>query len=188
MRIRTFFILSDSDLACLNTSVEKIHAQILNNQNENTAKIHFNKDGELVDIEPAGKLNPGEGFIVDDCLQICSVIVLHDGKIIIRTLERNPTGHGFQFNHRSSVDSFAVKQDNYPLNEELYRKLSGYHGIGGGHVTINIKTQEVEDIAVRSRGTIDPAFCGVVKDRDENTITVTCSFANGCANVVYLVK
>ena len=86
------------------------------------------------------------------------------------------------------AENFRAQSDYYKLiKDELYEKLSKYHGVGGGTVDINIKTQEVIDIWVSSGSTLEHHECGMIVASDDDIITLTCTFANAGANIGRLV-
>jgi hypothetical protein len=86
------------------------------------------------------------------------------------------------------AENFRSRSDYYKLvKDELYGKLSKYHGVGGGTVDINIKTQEVVDIWVSSGNTLEHHECGMIVAADDDIITLTCTFANAGANTGRLV-
>jgi hypothetical protein len=153
------------------------------------ARLRVNKDGEPVKITPIDEAPIIGGNVkVDKKFTEIDVKVIYSTSFItFITLDRLEEG-GYQTKGTFAED-FRIKADYFPIhNEKARNKLSKYHGIGGGHATINITTQEVVDIKVLSGDTYPAQSCGLIIAEDKDTITVSCTFANAGVNTVDLIK
>jgi hypothetical protein len=154
------------------------------------ARLTLNENGDFYDFEVVDHIGMhcGGNAITEKGLTTFDArIVASKEHVTFNIFDRN-TDNRFIVKG-TFAEGFRARADYYKLiKDELYEKLSKYHGVGGGTVDINIKTQEVVDIWVSSGNTLEQNECGIIVAADDDIITLTCTFANAGANTAQLVR
>tara|TARA_B100000809_G_scaffold230727_1_gene245359 strand:- start:4185 stop:4871 length:687 start_codon:yes stop_codon:yes gene_type:complete len=152
-------------------------------------RLTLDDNGDFHDFEVAdevGDISGGNTVVQYGLTTFDARVVAGKEHVTFNIFDRNDEN---QFiTNGTFAESFRARADYYKLiKDELYEKLSKYHGVGGGTVDINIKTQEVVDIWVSSGSTLEHHECGMIVAADDDIITLTCTFANAGANLGRLV-
>ncbi len=172
-----------------NSVVKDLNLTLTDDNQTAFARLRVDNDGVPTKIKPINDapIIGGNPTIDGKFTEFDIKVIYSTAFITFLTLERLEDG-GYKI-EGTFAENFRIRADYLKItNDDIYKKLSKCHGIGGGHATINIATQEVMDIKVLSEDTYPHTKCGYIIAEDKDTITVSCTFANAGVNTVDLVS
>ena len=200
MKIRPFYLLTfftldepfyGSESLTICDVFDELNLTPLNEDQSKLVRVGISKDGDVAFVRKAESKSHIGGMPVmheDDIVSFIASMTYNKRLIIINTAKRDEYSSKL-ITTNTFAHNFRVRSDFYPIPLDIAEsKLINFNGIGAGTATINIETQEVENVNLLELKPKVTNKYGVIMEADDETITVSCCFANGGVNTLCMVQ